>query len=224
MVRVCDEKEIAVIGDVHGEAAALGNALESHLGRRRVVLVGDYVNRGPRSAKVLDLLAEALTAEDIFLLMGNHDYEFIRYIETGDLARFARIGGLSTIKSYTGMVEGDLHQALLDQIPESHLNLLETLSISYEDPSLIVSHSGVSPRSPGERDVRALVLGNHPELFGAESTNLPKVVVSGHYAQRSMRVFDTAKYICLDSGCGTLPGAPLAVLEWPERLFSYFEV
>lgn len=215
---------LAIFGDVHGEPAALSDALDTYLGSRPVLLVGDYVNRGRGSADVLRLLVDVVKGEEAIALMGNHDHAFLQYIVTGDLAPFARIGGLVTINSYTGPVSGDPHAALLASLPDSHVAMLENLRHYYEDDNLVVSHCGVPPGRPSERGMKDLVLGSFPELFGPEAGNLPKVVVSGHYAQRGKTPFVSERYICVDSGCGTIPGAPLTVLEWPERQFNYFEV
>lgn len=215
---------LAIVGDVHGEAAALNAALDAYVGRRHLLLVGDYVNRGSRSAEVLGLLADALKGGEVTALMGNHDHAFLRYIANGELAPFARIGGLATINSYVGAAAGDLHAALLANLPHSHVDLLENLRHYYEDDDLVVSHCGVPPKRPNERSIEQVVLGSHPELFGPEGADLPKVVISGHYAQRGRTPFMSERYICVDSGCGTIPGAPLAVLEWPERRVNYFEV
>lgn len=215
---------LVIIGDIHGEAAALSDALHAYSGRRRIVLVGDYVNRGPRSADVLGLIVDGLETGSITALMGNHDLAFLQYIKSGELAPFARIGGLATINSYTGSVSGDPHAALLACIPSSHVALLENLGHYYEDAELLVSHCGVSPRRPEERSIEAVVLGSHPELFGPEAAALPKVVVTGHYAQRGNGPFVSNRFICVDSGCGTIPRAPLTALEWPERKFNRFEV
>lgn len=215
---------LAIVGDVHGEAIAFDRALRAYAGRRPLVLVGDYVNRGRGSDQVLAMLGDLLDGGDGTALLGNHDYALLRYIETGDLAPFARMGGLATISSYAGVIAGDPHAALLSTLPATHLDTLKSLAHCYEDDSLLVSHCGVSPSRPNERSVQDLVLGSHPELFGSEASGLPKVVVSGHYAQRGRTPYVSERYICVDVGCGTIPGAPLAVLEWPERKFKYFEV
>jgi serine/threonine protein phosphatase 1 len=215
---------LAIVADVHGEASALHRALEHYTGSRHIVLVGDYVNRGPDSAEALAILADACESGEVTPLIGNHDHAFLDYLRTGQLAPFARLGGLATIKSYVGSDADDLHQALVEEIPADHVALLNGLHPSYENEELLVSHCGVSPLRPYSRDIRDLVLGSHPTLFDQRSPPLPKMVISGHYVQRSRSPFISRHYICVDAGCGTIQGAPLAVLEWPEQKFNYFEV
>lgn len=109
-------RPLAIVADVHGEASALSAALAHYRGRRHVVLVGDYVNRGPSSAAVVELVADAVGQGEATALMGNHDWAFRDYIRCGDLGPFARLGGLATLNSYVGAVD-DPHEALLAEIP-----------------------------------------------------------------------------------------------------------
>ena len=61
-----------VIGDVHGFADTLVNLLDSlNLGSRdRVVLLGDLIDRGPKSCEVIQIARED---PQIFSILGNHE-------------------------------------------------------------------------------------------------------------------------------------------------------
>src|SRR5688500_8150372 len=65
-----------VVGDIHGMYAALSGLVEA-VGRRdsapRFLFVGDYVNRGPDSRQVIDLLLSLPSAS---FVRGNHDDVF----------------------------------------------------------------------------------------------------------------------------------------------------
>src|SRR6266536_254488 len=96
-------RRLAIIGDVHGEAQQLHVVLRQALTLgRRVILVGDYVNRGLQSARVLDLLCDALESvpKRLVLLRGNHDEAFVKALESNDLVSFLAMGGARTIRSY----------------------------------------------------------------------------------------------------------------------------
>ncbi len=71
-----------VIGDIHGCAAEFEELLQKiQPGRRdRVVLLGDLVNRGPESGRVLDLAREHAD----LALLGNHELRLLNYRRTGD--------------------------------------------------------------------------------------------------------------------------------------------
>src|SRR5687768_13301864 len=121
---------IAVVGDVHGDARRLERMLNSLRERGGVcVFVGDYVDRGPASAEVLDLLADAVEEPDTstVLLAGNHESELVNYIETGDFVRYAAIGGMATIRSYVGQARDDVHRQFLEAFPPRHEALLRSL-------------------------------------------------------------------------------------------------
>src|SRR5271169_6617997 len=73
---------LIAVGDIHGchaEFAEMLDVLELKDGDR-LVLLGDLVNRGPDSVKVIDL---ARAAGSISLL-GNHELRLLRFRKTGD--------------------------------------------------------------------------------------------------------------------------------------------
>ena len=77
---------IYAVGDIHGQRAMLEDALtliEADGGRdAQVVFLGDYVDRGPDSAGVLDILARGQEAgRNWICLMGNHDRMMRHFLE-----------------------------------------------------------------------------------------------------------------------------------------------
>src|ERR1019366_9184607 len=96
---------LAIVGDVHGDVLRLKAALLSLATLdRRIVLVGDYVDRGTDSRGVLEALVRAriTLGSKLILLAGNHEGALVDYLDTGDLPRFAVVGGMATIRSYVG--------------------------------------------------------------------------------------------------------------------------
>lgn len=76
---------IDIVGDVHGEIAAL-DALLRHLGysadgchaeNRRLVFVGDLVDRGPDSPGVVEWVRRLIEAERAQCVMGNHELNIL---------------------------------------------------------------------------------------------------------------------------------------------------
>src|ERR1044072_3953919 len=96
-----------VIGDIHGCVDELRHLIEALPLRRAdsVVLLGDYIDRGPASAEVLSYLislqAQPGGIEWIFL-RGNHEDMFLSYLgldgQHGDM--FLINGGKATVASY----------------------------------------------------------------------------------------------------------------------------
>ena len=101
---------VYAVGDVHGRAdllekmhaAILKDSLDVTAERKVVVYLGDYVDRGPHSKKVVDILLEKpLKGFERVHLMGNHEaflIEFLNDLEAGPGWFFN--GGLATLSSY----------------------------------------------------------------------------------------------------------------------------
>lgn len=184
----------AVIGDVHGNVQALRALLE--LVRRsadRIVLAGDYVNRGPSSADVLETLATWKDEPRLTCLAGNHDRSMLAYLDGDDRAGFLRMGGVSTILSYVGPVSGDVAEKFRRAVPASHVDLLRSFGETYESHGLVVSHG------PLERIAA-----------------VPQYNVYGHIVQRSLVPDIREHAAAIDTGCGTLPAGRLSALFWPD--------
>jgi serine/threonine protein phosphatase 1 len=212
------DEGIVVIGDIHGDARRLDTLLTKlDHGGRRLVFVGDYINRAPDSRAVLNILCELKQslAERVVFLAGNHELAFLRYLKDGNLARFAAFGGIATIRSYVSTPAGDLLAAVLDAIPAEHIAFLEALIPSLECQGYTISHAGLDPDHPADRSMATMAGASHPAMFDRE---LDRMVVCGHYVQRNRIPMLTDRLICVDTGCGTVDG-PLTALFLPERSF-----
>jgi serine/threonine protein phosphatase 1 len=211
---------LIVVGDVHGDVDRLNRILaQLEPYGRRVVFVGDYVDGGPHSAKVLEtLIGLAQRAPHRFtFLCGNHDLALLRYVEDGNFARYTRTGGLATLASYLPAVTGDVHAAFLDVFPPAHRAFLSALEPYWESDGCLVTHTGFNPARPEARDAETLACDDGWPIFRA--TNFPReLVVCGHYVQRQ-EPFVSDQLICLDTGCGLLREGRLTAVLLPEREF-----
>lgn len=210
---------LAVIGDIHGDAKKL-EALLPFLIRcgRTTVFVGDYINRGPESKRVIELLVGVAPLINAVFLWGNHEIALLRYLKHGNFEAFARHGGLDTLRSYLGSNVTEVYKEFLNAFPRSHYHFLTLLRRYYETDAVLISHMGCSPDAPKSRSYRNLVLEPHRLLFERE-TNLQKLVVCGHYRQKECRPFNGKSVICLDTGSGS--NGPLTCLLLPEREFIF---
>ncbi|MFA3919184.1 metallophosphoesterase family protein [Ruegeria hyattellae] len=221
---------IYAIGDIHGQLDELHRALsliESDGGPdARIVFLGDYVDRGPDSRAVIDLLIEGQQVRRNWItLLGNHDRMFAWFMEevprhdphllVGYHWLHDRLGGIETLQSYGVTFEEptrleDLHATAKEIIPQAHVDFLRGLQPMFETPDLAFVHAGIRPGVPlAQQNENDLVwirqsfhtcLEPHPKLIVHGHT--PVDVVS-HYGNR----------INLDSGAGY--GRPLtaAVFE-----------
>lgn len=188
---------IAIVGDVHGNLAALVSMLSLLEGRvERVVFVGDYVNRGPSSADVIETLVIAAERMRLTCLAGNHDLALKEFLDGGDITRLLHMGGAPTVLSYVKEIDtDDVESKFRRSVPDRHVAFLVSLEDVYRAPGLIVSHAP------------------NPSQRFAESP----YHVFGHVIQRTLSPRVGMRTAAIDTGCGTLPDGRLTALFWPDR-------
>lgn len=161
-----DGELVYAIGDIHGCYALmkdiLGQVVGDYRARARgrrpiLVFLGDYVDRGPHSARVMEALVwlHGRAEADIRFLKGNHEQALLSFLEEPEAgAPWLGFGGAETLASY-GVVPPDpaagdpaLVQArdeLLERMPASHLRVLERLETSVTIGDCAFVHAGVRP-------------------------------------------------------------------------------
>ena len=85
LIQTLPNTPLDIIGDVHGQFEALQNLLHylgytpdgRHPQGRKIVFVGDLVDRGPDSPAVLQWFKEAHTAGNAFMVLGNHELNLL---------------------------------------------------------------------------------------------------------------------------------------------------
>jgi serine/threonine protein phosphatase 1 len=211
---------MAVIGDVHGEYHRLVRLLEKpDLNGRHVVFLGDLIDRGPDSFAVLESVSYLTDnwTPGVTVLRGNHEQILLDFLQSSDASAFLRNGGLTTIASYQGKPPGNVLEAFRAEFPERHLRLLRESRTHLENRHILMSHMGYNPKNPRARDLRNMVLEPHLDLFKSPPAPGPPLTICGHYAQRTRRVFDSGRLLCIDTGSGVFSGAPLTAVLLPER-------
>lgn len=212
--KVAEGERIYAIGDVHGRIDLLDRLLDKiaddmaqHQDGRtaKLVLLGDYVDRGEASAAVLAKV-EALFADGAVCLMGNHEAALIDFIEAPvEGARWLDFGGLQTLASYgIGLANRrDLHglsgaARALGEAMGAHLALLrEHLAPYHQSGDVVFVHAALDPtRTLSEQTEDALLWGD--EDFVRKGWRDGTLVVHGHYA--SPEVVCAQGRICVDTG------------------------
>ena len=85
LVQTLDTENIDIIGDVHGEFDALLNLITilgynrngEHPENRKLVFVGDLVDRGPDSLSVVYLVEEWIQRGNAYAVLGNHELNLL---------------------------------------------------------------------------------------------------------------------------------------------------
>lgn len=128
------------VGDIHGCYAEFAELLSRLALTKddRLILLGDLINRGPDSGKVIDLAREHRAIS----LLGNHELRFLRFRRTGE-------------KKYSK--EGDLETYA--QLRPEDWTYLEAMRLTYEIPELntVCVHGGFLPGIPWQRQPAEVV-------------------------------------------------------------------
>ena len=185
------------IGDVHGELDALTDLLgkieadcASRPSRRTfLVFLGDLIDRGISSRKVIDLLRtyDFGRIEPIFLA-GNHEEIFLRILD-GDqqmIAGWLDVGGHECALSY-GVASLPLLQRdtleilrqLIAKVPASHVAFLRSFGDSFRFGDYLFVHAGLRPGIPIEDQDPADLRWIREEFLRDRSPH-GAIVVHGH--------------------------------------------
>ncbi|MBC6438399.1 MAG: serine/threonine protein phosphatase [Rhodobacteraceae bacterium] len=181
------DRAVYVVGDLHGRADLLERILEhidGDIGQAGVqnphlVFVGDYVDRGPDSAAVLDRL-HGLTQEfpdNVTCLMGNHDRMLLDFLADPVVRgpRWLRAGAHDTLRSF-GLPAGvlprspgpetliELAALLQSTLTVARQRWLSSLPLSWSSGNLWVVHAAADPQHPMEDQTPRTLLWGHPEF------------------------------------------------------------
>ena len=197
-----DDTLLYAVGDVHGCLDKL-TVLEAKIaadssaygGRKMIVMLGDYIDRGPRSAGVLEKLAgPPPKGFERICLAGNHDLLMLDYLEGRcDLDRWLSLGGAETLSSYgidlsrLGEIyskKRDIDAVIRSTIPQAHAEFLRGLPVIAETPRHVFVHAGFRPEIPiAEQSDDELV--SIRDGFRDKGHLLDRLVVHGHTPVRT---------------------------------------
>jgi len=233
---VPEGSRIYAIGDIHGRADLLDQLLalideDSAHDRSAVVhliYLGDYIDRGPDSAAVLERLATGHSDfAHVGLVRGNHEEMLLRFLEEPSTGpAWLQLGAPETLSSYgidplkavrkDGYAE--LSRQLNEALPAHHLALLERLSSSITIGDYFFCHAGVRPGVPLDQQ-RPEDLAWIRSAFLDAKCDFGKVVVHGHTPTerpdfRPNRInIDTRAYASGRLTCLVLEGSTRRILS-----------
>jgi serine/threonine protein phosphatase 1 len=204
---------IYAIGDVHGcldllvdiEAQIAVDAA-GFAGDKLIVMVGDYVDRGPQSARLVDhLLRPPPAGFERICLVGNHEQIMLDFLaEPARTPEWLELGGRETLASYGAREAGTLrggqpgHAGMLDYlVPAEHRAFLEALPVLLETPDHIFVHAGLRPGVPLARQTDADLVWTRTD-FATSYAEFGKLVVHGHTPRDEVLI--TPSRIALDTG------------------------
>ncbi len=133
-----ENRQRFVIGDIHGCTRALEVLVDrmNLTPNDLVVVLGDAVDRGPDTRKVLEQLIEIGKTCELVYILGNHEEMMLEAISGRNVDEWLHYGGSATLASY----HGDLNN-----IPDEHLALMNSAVKYYEGPTEICIHANLEP-------------------------------------------------------------------------------
>lgn len=237
-----------VLADVHGDYETAARALEANdLSEVQPIFAGDFINIGPDTAKILDLIIDS----EAVALAGNHEWWLRNRLNNPPNERQASLivgvpslsSGAAILASYGIAVNGnraEMRQALKEAMEErGHLGVLDKAPPYLELSDFIIIHAGVLNWLAWEEQKADLDAQSTPEKRGlvrprqifdsshnlASIVDIPddvttKTVVSGHWHIPDSdipRIYPKRIFL------GSRPNEPLPVLKIPEREITFFD-
>ena len=210
------DQPFLAIGDVHGRAdllLELDGLIEVGYADWPVVFLGDYIDRGEQSRKVLELLMSVYPGDGPITacLMGNHERMLLDFlddpVERG--GRWLRNGGLQTLASFnvappsTGADDPLAMEATCQRLAramgDEMIAWLRALPLIWRSGDVWAVHGGADPALAMDAQQPQTLMWGHPQ-FMRKARNDGQCVVHGHtvvdapYAADSRIAVDTGAY------------------------------
>ncbi|WP_339286491.1 metallophosphoesterase family protein [Paenibacillus sp. FSL R5-0486] len=207
-----------MISDIHGCIDPFNQLLHDinyNSKYDQLILLGDYVDRGPNSKEVVKEVIRLVHEHHAIALRGNHDQRLVDLINEGSSvikAKFIEHGGIQTLQSYCN-VKGEISDGMLEHARESikidyghHIDFLSELPLYHEDEAHIYVHAGLNPnyiewRKQSDHDFMYM----RDEFIRHTFTNLHRNIIFGH--TKTIDIHGTANIwfgedkIGIDGGC-----------------------
>lgn len=227
---------VYAVGDVHGRLdllirleAEIHKDLEARPTEAPLICyLGDYVDRGPASAGVIDqLAAPAPESPRRIFLKGNHEDRMLAFLDdpAGNGPGWMKFGGREALASYglpQAQIDGEDWQALRDGLaavlPPAHLAFLKSLELALRWSGYLFVHAGLDPARPlADQDPHDLMWIREPFLSSDRDFGLR--VVHGHFIEpepifRANRIgLDTGAYKSGVLTCAALEESVVRLLQ-----------
>jgi serine/threonine protein phosphatase 1 len=216
------------IGDIHGERGMLEELLASLplLSDDRLIFVGDYVDRGPDSKGVVDVLIQVAKTRKCIFLIGNHESMFLDFLGwegsmyfAGDA--FLANGGDRTLMSYDFFGSED-SDSMEFSLPKAHEEFFRKLVLYHTEGDYVFVHAGLSRAGFDSGDVDYALRNAVPEdlLWNRSTGDIPHklgvTVIYGHTPAKGLDIrWNSPFSIGIDTGA--VYGGKLTAIRLPDE-------
>lgn len=221
-----------IIGDIHGcfdELLSLLSKLDYKISGsdmetrviappgRRVIFLGDLVDRGPKSPEVLNLVMNMVESGDAICVPGNHDVKLMKKLKGRNVKiAYGLAETLEQLESHS------------EEFKEKVAGFIDSLVSHFvlDRGNLVVSHAGMKARYQGRSSGRVREFALYGDTTGeTDEYGLPvRYEWANDYRGDAMVVYGhtpvgeaqwTNRTINIDTGC--VFGGQLTALRYPER-------
>ena len=202
------------IGDIHGCLDKLEHliaACEAHADGRpaRWVFLGDYVDRGPDSRGVIELLMRRQQAQPgrVVCLRGNHEQMAIQaHADLRAMPLWLANSGASTQRNYP---------ETKGRIADAHLAWLAALPFCHDDGLRFFVHAGIDLAEPLDRQDNDVMLWmREPFLSECDQVDCGRFIVHGHTPLKGGRPDLRRRRLNLDTAA--VLGGPLTAAAFDD--------
>jgi serine/threonine protein phosphatase 1 len=226
------DTRIYAVGDVHGRADLLSeitDRIDDDIRRRPIaqtieIYLGDYIDRGPHSRTVIDLLAVRLVANHAICLRGNHEAVMQGFLHDPALLSYWRqLGGAPTLASY-GVELRDrsetadaVRRRFLAAFPRAHELFMQCLRDRFICGDLLFVHAGIRPGVPLDRQDPDDLIWIRDEFLNSAQDH-GRFVVHGHTpvphpdVRHNRLNIDTAAWLTGTLTCVAIEGSTILFL------------
>lgn len=207
-----------VLDQIEAHSASLPPAKVEH-----IILLGDLVDRGPDSEKVLRFAQQQRDDDYLLTLLGNHDDMLVRAWsgEPRALHPWLRTGGAETVRSF-GLTppapDADRDGAFVDDlqraIPRDWIEWLRACPLTVRSGDYFFCHAGIRPGVPLARQSRSDLLWIRDGFIG-DTQDHGAVIVHGHTISRDVELLPNR--IGMDTGAYDSGVLSAIYLEGTER-------
>jgi serine/threonine protein phosphatase 1 len=192
-----------------------------------IVFVGDYIDRGPDSREVIDVLLNLPEAIKAHFIRGNHEQALLDFLDRPATYRtWEQFGAEATLASYglerpKSRTVQDLaatRDQLARTLPPAHMRFLLSLQLSVSIGDYVFVHAGVRPGVDLSKQTQHDLMWIRDEFLESDEDH-GKVVVHGHtpFADPVCR----QNRIGVDTGAYSTGKLTALVLEGQNRRFLY---
>ncbi|MDA3912132.1 MAG: metallophosphoesterase family protein [Bacteroidales bacterium] len=217
-------KRLFAIGDIHGCFDSLQELVENQIQlteNDKLVLLGDYIDRGDKSKEVIDYIIELQAQRfDVVLLKGNHEVLLLETFEDEkNKSKWIQNGGLETLNSFG-----------IDSITDITLKYLEffkNLKNYYSFEKFLFVHAGFNDKILNPfNDTYSMVWKSQNAYLNPLLSN--KTIIHGHRPITvdfcKKQIEDKQQVINVDTGCVCKEkigyGKLTAIELYSKKLFS----